>query len=529
MTHLSFKQKIASLVLLGLLTTLLVIAVSFVDTRNSLIATRKLELVTAVQSVHHIAVAYKERADKGQMSQEEAQKAAAQAIGLSRYGGKDGKTEYLYAWTLEGVGVMHPIKPEWNGQNMVGKVKDGSGVDVIQALINGMKASSNGAAFVPTMFPRPGSTVPQPKLQFIMKVDGWNWMVGSGLYTDDLDAQIWQRALRDLLIGAGALLLMGGFGWFVARSVVRDIGCEPAVALNIANQVAKGNLTVDLHDAPPNSVMSGLRFMVDALRVLVSDVRNGSETIANASAEIAQGNHDLSARTEQQAAAIEQTSASMSEMSGTVHQNADAARQASQLASTASSVAVQGGEVVGRVVDTMREINASSQKIADIISVIDGIAFQTNILALNAAVEAARAGEQGRGFAVVASEVRALAGRSAEAAKQIKGLISASVEKVEHGTTLVDQAGATMDEVVSSIKRVTDIMAEISAASNEQSLSVGQVGEAIGSIDQTTQQNAALVEEMAAAASGLKQQAAELVATVSQFQLPDQSDNRRLR
>jgi methyl-accepting chemotaxis protein len=211
----------------------------------------------------------------------------------------------------------------------------------------------------------------------------------------------------------------------------------------------------------------------------------------------------------------------MAEMGGTVHKNADAARQANQLATSASSVAVQGGEVVGRVVETMKDINESSRKIADIISVIDGIAFQTNILALNAAVEAARAGEQGRGFAVVASEVRALAGRSAEAAKEIKTLINASVEKVEHGTTLVDQAGNTMTEVVSSIKRVTDIMGEISAASNEQSLGVSQIVEAIGSMDQTTQQNAALVEEMAAAASSLKSQAQELVQTVAIFKLAE--------
>ena len=256
-----------------------------------------------------------------------------------------------------------------------------------------------------------------------------------------------------------------------------------------------------------------------ALITMISAVRQGSESVATASAEIAQGNHDLSARTESQASALEETAASMEELSSTVKQNADNARQANQLAMSASTVAVKGGEVVAQVVDTMKGINDSSRKISDIISVIDGIAFQTNILALNAAVEAARAGEQGRGFAVVASEVRSLAGRSADAAKEIKSLINASVERVEQGTALVDQAGTTMTEVVSSIRRVTGLMGEISAASSEQSAGVSQVGEAVTQMDQATQQNAALVEEMAAAASSLKSQAQELVQAVSVFRL----------
>jgi hypothetical protein len=255
----------------------------------------------------------------------------------------------------------------------------------------------------------------------------------------------------------------------------------------------------------------------------VRSVRQGSESVSTASAEIAQGNNDLSARTESQASSLEETAASMEQLSATVKQNAHSAREANQLAANASLVAQNGGEVVGQVVHTMRDINESSRRIADIISVIDGIAFQTNILALNAAVEAARAGEQGRGFAVVASEVRALAGRSAEAAREIKSLISASVEKVEQGTSLVDTAGTTMTEVVSSIRRVTDLMGEIDSASNEQAMGVAQVGEAVSQMDQVTQQNAALVEEMAAAASSLKMQAQELVQTVAVFKLAEGS------
>ncbi len=248
-------------------------------------------------------------------------------------------------------------------------------------------------------------------------------------------------------------------------------------------------------------------------------MRNSSDSIATGSAQIASGNADLSQRTEEQASALEETAASMEQLGSTVKANADSAREANQLAISASTVAIQGGEVVGQVVETMKGINDSSKRIADIISVIDGIAFQTNILALNAAVEAARAGEQGRGFAVVASEVRSLAQRSAEAAKEIKVLITASVERVEQGTTLVGQAGTTMVEVVSSIKRVTDIMGEISAASTEQSAGVSQVGEAVSQMDQVTQQNAALVEESAAAAESLKSQAQQLVQAVAVFKI----------
>jgi methyl-accepting chemotaxis protein len=251
----------------------------------------------------------------------------------------------------------------------------------------------------------------------------------------------------------------------------------------------------------------------------VHTVRQGAEGVASASSEIAQGNNDLSARTEQQASALQQTASSMEELSAQVQHNAESAQQANQLAASASGVAVQGGEVMDRVVQTMKAINGASQRISDIIGTIDGIAFQTNILALNAAVEAARAGEQGRGFAVVASEVRSLAGRSADAAREIKRLISDSVERVELGTTLVDEAGATMSQVVSSIRRVTDIVGEISSASREQAAGVSQVGLAVTQMDTATQQNAALVEQMAAAAGSLKSQASDLVGTVSLFVL----------
>ncbi len=330
------------------------------------------------------------------------------------------------------------------------------------------------------------------------------------------DARAMQRDV--LLAGGVAALIAIALGISITRSITRPL----AQAVDTADRVAGGDLSREIlaqSQDETGQLLRALQRMQHGLATTVSAVRRNAESVATASAQIATGNNDLSARTEEQASALEETAASMEEVGSTVHQSADNARQANQLALNASTVATQGGEVVAQVVDTMRGINDSSRKIADIIGVIDGIAFQTNILALNAAVEAARAGEQGRGFAVVAGEVRSLAQRSAEAAKEIKGLITASVERVEQGTQLVDKAGETMTEVVTAIRRVTDIMGEISAASSEQSAGVAQVGEAITQMDQVTQQNAALVEEMAAATNSLSQQAQELVNTVAVFKL----------
>ena len=347
----------------------------------------------------------------------------------------------------------------------------------------------------------------------------WTFNVNHADQVKKESAVSYRQVLLTVLVLAAAAMAIGLLAAvLITRSIVRPI----TDAVGIADHIASGDLTQKIVVSgrdETSQLLTAMQKMQQALGALVSSVRQGAEGVATASAQIAQGNQDLSSRTEQQASALEQTSASMEEMGSTAQQNADNARAASQLAASASSVAVQGGEVVGQVVSTMREIQHSSQKISDIIGVIDGIAFQTNILALNAAVEAARAGEQGRGFAVVAGEVRTLAQRSAEAAKEIKQLINASVERVEQGTTLVDRAGSTMQEVVQSIQRVTDIVGEISSASQEQNAGVNQVAEAVTSMDQTTQQNAALVEESASAAASLQQQADQLLKSVSVFRV----------
>ncbi len=320
-----------------------------------------------------------------------------------------------------------------------------------------------------------------------------------------------------------AVLVLSAIGSLVyAQSWIRGrLGAEPGALVDAVQGLAQGDLAVRLgnESGNANSVLGALLQMAENFSRSVAQVRSTADGVATASSQIAQGNQDLSARTEQQASALQQTAATMEELGTTVRNNSDSANQANQLAQGAAAVAAQGGDVVGKVITTMQGINDSSRKIGDIISVIDGIAFQTNILALNAAVEAARAGEQGRGFAVVASEVRSLAQRSAEAAKEIKTLIGRSVEQVEQGTVLVDQAGKTMGEIVGSIQRVSDIVAEITSASVEQSSGVQQVGEAVSQMDQATQQNAALVEESAAAAESLKGQAQQLVQAVAVFKL----------
>ncbi|CAN5666107.1 methyl-accepting chemotaxis protein [soil metagenome] len=519
---LRFGHKIATLVGISIAGLMAITAASALQLRSEIMGGRQAVLRGALQSATNIVLGYQAKVAAGTMKLEDAQKAAKDAVRLSRYNGPEGKSDYFYIFTLAGSGVMHPLKPDWEGQDMVGKIKDGKGMDIIVAMMQGLRASPNGVAAVDTEFPRPGQTQPVPKLQMVMAVPGWDWMVGSGLYTDDVAAEVRAAVVRQLALGLAVLLVIGGVAWTVSRSVMKQLGGEPTEVIRIMSEVADGNLGTHIPPAPADSLMDGLRRMVASVRSTIVQVRSATDGISTASAEIAIGNHDLSVRTEQTASNLQQAASSVEQLTGTVKQSADSARQANQLASSAAEVAARGGVVVSQVVSTMDDINASSKKIADIISVIDGIAFQTNILALNAAVEAARAGEQGRGFAVVASEVRSLAQRSAQAAKEIKVLISASVDNVAGGAKLVADAGRTMNEIVTSVKRVSDIIGEISAAATEQSSGIDQVNTSVGELDQMTQQNAALVEESAAAAESLKHQAGSLAQVVATFRLGEE-------
>ena len=369
---------------------------------------------------------------------------------------------------------------------------------------------------------RPGDPAKKPvaKLLGAVRFAPWDWVVGNGVYVDDLDDIFWSNVYRYLAIGGLGTALMVMLGWSLVRSVRVQLGGEPAYAAAVVNQIAAGDLSQAIRvDGPPASLLASMERMRASLRSIVADVNRGSRSIQLATDEVASGNLDLSNRTEQSAATVEQTSASIQELASHVQQTADAARQASQLAHEASVVASQGGTVVGQVVSTMGAISASSKKINDIISVIDGIAFQTNILALNAAVEAARAGEQGRGFAVVASEVRTLSQRSAQAASEIKSLISSSVTSVESGSVLVQQAGARMEDIVGAVAKLVAMIGDISVSAELQSSGIQEIVKAVAQMDQMTQQNAALVEQGAAASSSLNDQALALNAVVGVFHL----------
>ncbi|MDR3367639.1 methyl-accepting chemotaxis protein [Rhodoferax sp.] len=511
--HLKISTRLGVLIGAALAGIVLLVAAFLYSERSLLLQERELGLQQAVETAYGVIQHYHDLAVKGTMSEEAAKQAAMATIKPLRYSG----SEYFFIQDYQLKMVMHP-SPKVEGQDVSG-LKDPNGR--LMSVDMDKMARANGSGFVPYMWPKPGSQTPVDKVAYVKAFEPWGWIIGSGVYVDNVNAVIMERVVTSSVgaaVLAGLLLMVS---LLISRGILRQLGGEPGVAADITRRIAAGDLTADilLKDGDQSSLLYALKTMRDSLLGIVGQVRAGSEGVATASAEIAQGNNDLSSRTEQQASALEETAASMEQLSATVKQNAENAQQANQMAHAASSTALQGGEVVAEVVETMKHINDSSKRIFDIIGVIDGIAFQTNILALNAAVEAARAGEQGRGFAVVASEVRSLAGRSAEAAKEIKTLISASVDRVNEGSRLVDQAGITMGEVVSSIQRVTNIMSEISGASREQSQGVSQVGEAVTQMDQVTQQNAALVEEMAAAASSLKTQAQDLVGTVAVFKL----------
>ncbi len=511
-------KKLALLVLSALLGIVVLTGWFLVSERQLILEERQAGVRQVVEAAHSTVKHFHALAQKGEMTDAQAQKSAIAALEAIRYSGK----EYVWINDMQVVMVMHPIRPELNGKNL-SLNKDPNGKPLFTEFVRTVEAS--GAGFVPYLWPKPGSENPVEKTSYVTGFAPWGWVIGSGVYIDTVDAAIWKRAqgfgLLALLLGAVLLAV----GMLISRNLLLQLGGEPSYARRIARSIAQGDLAVQVATEPgdQDSLMFDIRSMRDSLHHIVEQVRDGTEHIASASQQIAAGNHDLSARTEQQASALEETATSMEQMTAHIKQNADHARQASVLAHSASDVARQGGAAVTKVVDTMGTINASSRKVSDITGVIEDIAFQTNILALNAAVEAARAGEQGRGFAVVATEVRNLAQRSSAAAKEIKALISASASEVQAGAQLAQEAGATMQEVVESVRRVSTMIEDMSRAGREQSEGIEQVNQAVLHMDQSTQQNAALVEEAATAAAALQQQAQTLQQVVSTFHLSDRA------
>jgi methyl-accepting chemotaxis protein len=507
-SSLSIARKLGLLTLITGLGIACVAAGFLVSERQLISDERGRAVRQAVEVASGVVARYQQLAASGALPEEQAKHEALEALRTLRYDGQ----EYFWVNDMQPRMLMHP-SPKLEGKE-VGGMTDPNGFHLFAEMV--AVAKNQGSGFISYEWPKPGSDQPVPKISYVKAVPAWGWVLGSGVYLDAIGAVFWPRVIGFSLAAAllsGVLMLAGHL---ISRSVQRPL----ARAVTLANRVAAGDLTTAI-DARGNDetaqLLRALREMNDSLSGIVGEVDTGIRTIASASTQIASGNQDLSSRTEQQAGALEETAATMEELTGAVQQNAANARHASSLASSASEVAQRGGFVVGRVVETMDAIHGSARKIADIIGVIDGIAFQTNILALNAAVEAARAGEQGRGFAVVAGEVRALAQRSASAAKEVRTLIDDSVQKVDDGSALVRQAGDTMQEIVASVDRVNAIIGEIAAASEQQQEGIGQVNQAIAGMDDSTQQNAALVEQAAAAAAAMNEQAQRLSEVFSVF------------
>lgn len=511
---LSFRTKLYLPLVLSWLCLSVMAILHVYESNTQRLEERKIALRFATDVGMSTVKEYAELASSGAMTVADAQQQALKRLKSMRYG-KDG---YYTVVDSAPKMLMHPVKAELIGKDL-SDFKDTNGTYLYRNVAAIAKAGGEG--WVEYVWPKPGNPDQQqvfPKGAYVLTYKPWDWTFMTGLYMDDLH----DAFVGDLWRAVVFLAICGVVLSTIVLLVLRNITHSIRQAVSAADAVAGGDLTHHITIEGKDEIaqlMSSLDRMQQGLANVVSEVRQGTDAIAAASSQIAQGNLDLSARTEQQVASLDKTTASMETLAGTVRENGEYARQANTLALSASDVATHGGTIVSQVVTTMASINASSTKIVDIISVIDGIAFQTNILALNAAVEAARAGEQGRGFAVVAAEVRNLAQRSAAAARDVKTLIGDSVAKVEAGSKLVGEAGSTMDDIVASVKRVTDIIGEIADAGQAQQVELKQINDTILDMDSTMQQNAALVEEAASASASLHTQAHNLTGAVSLFKL----------
>lgn len=515
MHHLSLRQKLWLPLILSWLGLLALTFWHAQQTRNVQLAERRQGLSEVVDMAYSIIGGYEKLAANGKLTVEAAQREAMERVASQRYG----KNGYVTLVGADSVIVMHPINPDLNGKNMW-DWKDPKGT-LLYRQVAAIGSSPAGAGYVEYWWPKPGEKEASSKLSFTKRFKPWNWDLIAGAYQDDIQAEFYQTLMESGLVLVVLGLVISILTSFIVKNILRSIGGEPNAAAQLARRIAAGDLTGSIAVKPGDeeSIVSAIAYTRDRLSDTVCHIKNAADSIRRGAAEIASGNADLSSRTEQQAASLQQTAAAMDKLTATVRQNAQSAQNARHLALSASDQATQGGAVVGNVVDNVRAIAESSKKVAEITSVIDGIAFQTNILALNAAVEAARAGENGRGFAVVAGEVRSLAQRSAVAAKEIRTLIGDSLSQVENGAMLAEESGKTMQGIVAAVQRVTDLVESIAAASSQQSAGIEDVNRAVAHMDEATQQNAALVEQAAAAAASMKDQAVALDLAMQVFQI----------